>query len=431
MARTIRDTSLDTRAARERLTPRGKPYYRKIEEGLHLGYRKPRGRRGKPAVSGKWVLRHYVRAARCYEVATIGVADDFSDADGVAVLNFKQAQDAARARMVQRAHDAAGVARGPLTVRAAIASYVEFLEAHGKTAADVRHRAAAYIDPVLGDVEIVALTAELLRKWHLALAKAPARLRTERGQPQQYRDLDPGNAEALRQRRASANRILTMLKAALNRAFHDGKIPSDAAWRRVKPFKGVERARVRFLTLAEAKRLINACDHEFRPLVQAALASGCRYGELCRMQVQDFNPDAGTVAIHTSKSGKSRHVILTAEGCALFAQLAAGRSGAEPLLRRTTGDAFGKSHQGRPMAEACRRAKLKPTISFHGLRHTWASHAVMNGVPLLVVAKNLGHRDTKMCELHYAHLAPSYEVDQIRKGAPQFGFKPGNVARLG
>jgi hypothetical protein len=51
-------------------------------------------------------------------------------------------------------------------------------------------------------------------------------------------------------------------------------------------------------------------------------------------------------------------------------------------------------------------------------------------VPLLVVAKNLGHRDTKMCEAHYAHLAPSYEIDQIRKGAPQFGFKPGNVARL-
>ena len=360
----------------------------------------------------------------------IGIADDFANADGIAILNFKQAQDAARDRMVQRAHEAAGVARGPLTVRTVIANYVEYLEAHGKTASDVRHRAAAHIDPVLGDVEIGSLTADMLRKWQLTLAKTPARLRTERGQPQQYREFDSSNAEAVRQRRASANKVLTMLKAALNRAFHDGKIPSDAAWRRVKPFKNVERARVRFLTLAEAKRLINACDPEFRPLVQAALASGCRYGQLCRIAVADFNPDAGTVAIHTSKSSKSRHVILTAEGSALFARLAAGRGGAEPLLRRNNGDVFGKSYQGRPMAEACRRAKLKPAISFHGLRHTWASHAVMNGVPLLVVAKNLGHRDTKMCEAHYAHLAPSYEIDQIRKGAPQFGFKPGNVARL-
>jgi hypothetical protein len=45
-------------------------------------------------------------------------------------------------------------------------------------------------------------------------------------------------------------------------------------------------------------------------------------------------------------------------------------------------------------------------------------------VPLLVVAKNLGHSDTRMVEKHYGHLAPSYIVDAIRAGAPKFGFKP-------
>ena len=48
----------------------------------------------------------------------------------------------------------------------------------------------------------------------------------------------------------------------------------------------------------------------------------------------------------------------------------------------------------------------------------------MNGVPLLVVAKNLGHADTRMVEKHYGHLAPSYIADAIRAGAPKFGFKP-------
>ncbi len=80
---------MDTRAARERLKPRGKPYYRVIEEGLHLGYRKPRGRKGKPTVSGKWVLRRYV-GGQAYVVDTIGIADDLSDGDGLAILNFKQ-----------------------------------------------------------------------------------------------------------------------------------------------------------------------------------------------------------------------------------------------------------------------------------------------------------------------------------------------------
>jgi len=47
----------------------------------------------------------------------------------------------------------------------------------------------------------------------------------------------------------------------------------------------------------------------------------------------------------------------------------------------------------------------------------------MNGVPLMVVAKNLGHADTRMVEKHYGHLAPSYIVDVIRAGAPRYGGK--------
>jgi hypothetical protein len=44
----------------------------------------------------------------------------------------------------------------------------------------------------------------------------------------------------------------------------------------------------------------------------------------------------------------------------------------------------------------------------------------VNGVPLLVIAKNLGHSDTRMVEKHYGHLAPSYIADAIRAGAPRF-----------
>jgi integrase len=69
-------------------------------------------------------------------------------------------------------------------------------------------------------------------------------------------------------------------------------------------------------------------------------------------------------------------------------------------------------------------------MGFHGLRHTWASHAVMNGVPLMVVAKNLGHSDTRMVEKHYGHLAPSYVADAIRAGAPRFGAIENNLAAL-
>jgi hypothetical protein len=54
----------------------------------------------------------------------------------------------------------------------------------------------------------------------------------------------------------------------------------------------------------------------------------------------------------------------------------------------------------------------------------------MNAVPLIIVGRNLGHKDTRMVEKHYGHLAPSYIVDAIRAGAPRFGFKPGKVVPL-
>jgi integrase len=214
------------------------------------------------------------------------------------------------------------------------------------------------------------------------------------------------------------------LRAALNHAFRDDLVASDAAWRKVKSFKGVDSARVRYLTVAQARRLVNVTDPEFRPLVQAALQTGCRYSELARLEVADFNPDSGTLAIRRSKSGKARHVVLTDEGLSFFRQLTAGRAGSETMLRKANGEAWRASHQLRPMAQACQHAKIDPPVSFHALRHTWASHAVMNGVPLLVVAKNLGHADTRMVEKHYGHLAPSYIADAIRAGAPKFGFKP-------
>ena len=84
------------------------------------------------------------------------------------------------------------------------------------------------------------------------------------------------------------------------------------------PFEKVEVARVRYLTVAEAERLINTCEPDFRALVRAGLETGCRYGELTQLEVCDFNPDASTLAIRQSKSGKPRHVVLTEEGAAFL-----------------------------------------------------------------------------------------------------------------
>jgi integrase len=246
------------------------------------------------------------------------------------------------------------------------------------------------------------------------------------GEAQKHKHVVDGDGR--RARRASANRTWTILRAALNHAFHNDETVSDVAWRKVAPFKKVDAVRARYLSIEDAKRLINACDPDFRLLVQAALRTGARYGELAQLTAAGFNPDSGTLHIRQSKSGKARDIILTDEAVALFKQLTAGRAGNDLILHKADGAAWQKSDQARRMAEAVTRAKIKPAISFHGLRHTWASLAVMNGVPLMVVAKNLGHGDSRMVEKHYGHLAQSYIADAIKAGAPRFGMpKPINV----
>jgi integrase len=106
----------------------------------------------------------------------------------------------------------------------------------------------------------------------------------------------------------------------------------------------------------ECRRLLQGCDPKFGALVRAALETGARYGELTRLVVADFNADVGTVTIGQSKSGKPRHVVLTEDGIAFFKAACKGRSPSEPVFLKDNGSPWGKSHQLRPMAAACKRA---------------------------------------------------------------------------
>jgi integrase len=383
------------------LDARAKPYWRAIDKGLHIGYRK--GKTG-----GSWVRRRSL-GEQNYKVETLAKADDNQAADGVTILDFWQAQEFARGKRETRP-------KHGYTVAMAVKAYLEGLE--GKASHhDATKRMEAFILPTFGDRAVESLEADEIRRWHKKIAKTPARKRTRAGAVQAYRQSDMADPEVIRQRQASANRCLSFLKAALNRAWKEGKVKSADEWERVDLFRGVDVPRTRYLSLPEAKRLINASQGDFRTLVRAALETGARYSELGRLWVQDFNPDVGTLHIRKTKVHKDRHIVLTDEGREFFTQLAAGRAGSDLLLGRK----WGTNHQAPLILKACKQAKIDPPINFHALRHTWASLAVMAGVPLMVVAKNLGHSDTRMVQEHYGHLSPDFVANEIRTKAPRFG----------
>jgi integrase len=411
MARPVKQAHIEGRGQRRRLKPGRQAHWQTLVPGrVHLGYQRwPEDR------EGRWIVRRYTDGA--YYITPLGTADDVRESDGDRVLDFAQAYTAARALV-----DAPATATTRLTVRSVVQSYIEHKKAEAQPVGDLISRTQAHIYPTLGSKLVSELTAKHLRNWLADLASMPAMVRTSAGAPQRYAEEPKGDDKRARQ--ASANRVLTMLKAALNHSFDEGHVSNRDAWgRKLKPFRGVEVARVRYLTVAEAQRLINASDPEFRPLVRAALETGARYSELTRLEVHDFNPDSGTVHIARSKSGKARNVVLTGQGSEFFREVTVGRPGSDLIFKRDDGEPWTDTLQCRRMDAACERAKIAPPIGFHGLRHTWASLSVMAGMPLMVVAKNLGHANTRMVEKHYGHLDEDYVAEQIRDKAPVFGIE--------
>jgi integrase len=411
MAGTVKHKRLESPTARSRLKPGRQPHWQALVEGkVHLGYQRHRGDE-----QGRWLIRRYVGNRR-YQLEAIGRADDATtEADGVRVLSYVQAYDKAAAMVSLPAGK-----KEQLTVADVWGNYLEAKRDKGQLLDSAVSAGRVYILPPLGDLIVDRLDIKQLRKWHATVAHTPARLRSVKGKL--VHKPEPSTDEEKRARKVSANRVLTYLKAALNHAYKEGDVKNRDAWDiKLEPFAKVDAPRERYLNVDEARRLINACTPDFRPLVQAALESGCRYGELTRMRVHDFHADSGTLHVHVSKSGKSRDVVLSAAGADFFRRHCLGRAGHDWMFVHRDGTPWGKSDQCEPMHNAVERARISPPISFHGLRHTWASLAVMNHMPLMVVAKNLGHRDTRMVEHHYGHLAKSFVADAIRAHAPVYG----------
>jgi integrase len=401
MARRTRDARLDTRTARLKLVVRREPHWKTMQEGRAIGYRRMSGK------AGTWVARRYDPAGgRSYQA--LGTADDYVEADRMAgVMTFAQAQ-AAALDWFGKADRAGGRIIEPITVAQALDAYLtDYVARGGKAVGATAQAIKAHIAPALGGVLVDALTPARLRQWHHALATAPARVR---GVAKPNAHLD---ADAKRARRATANRILTILKAALNLAFRDGNATSDDAWRRVQPFAKVDAPRIRFLTDDESRRLMNACPADFRLLVSAALLTGARYGELVSLTVGSVDLDAGAVTIRVSKSGKPRAVWLTDEARAFFGRAVVGKPSDALVFTHANGTAWGKSHQFRPLLEACAAAGIVPAVSFHVLRHTHATRLVMNNASMSVIAAQLGNAEA-ICAKHYAHLSPGYVANAVR-----------------
>ncbi len=202
---------------------------------------------------------------------------------------------------------------------------------------------------------------------------------------------------------AAANHALNVFSRVMNHAVDCGHV-------RANPARGVKRNHrprlTRFLSREEVNRLHRALDRcaGGRPsralqadIIRLLLLTGCRKSEIMTLRWQDVEGD--TINLVDAKTGP-RRVLLNASARAIIERQP--RSGSTYVFPSPL-------HPERPLSHdltlwrSLRREAGIEDVRIHDLRHTFASHAVLRGVPLPVVSRLLGHKRPSMT-LRYAHV---------------------------
>lgn len=211
MAQRKRAVKIDSPTSRAELEPRKTPYWKPLSVGRAIGYAK--GKRG-----GSWVASAHIKQATPARRQTVlGTADDHLPADGLQVFSYDQAFKKALTWFEDELRRAKGldVPTGPFTIGDACKDYLADFELRSKKSLQgTRATIQAHILPKLGKIEVNDLTPTRIEKWLAELVSLPARARTRKGEPQQYRALRT-DEESKRRRMSTCNRVYTILKAIL------------------------------------------------------------------------------------------------------------------------------------------------------------------------------------------------------------------------
>jgi len=447
MARRVRSPKLETRTARlDKLKVRKKPYSVPVAPGVILLYRRNHG-------AGTWGVRLTDGKDQTHRLA---LADDYAEADGRDVLDFWQAQDAARARAGEYAGDAA-----PVTVAAALDQYEADLRVRGGDLGNVK-RARSHAPPAMLDRIVSSLKAGELRQWRDGLAEA----------------LAP----------ASVNRTATCLKAALNLAAARDERITRRPWESgLRALPDAETARNLILPDTTVRAIVQECyrpnahafahlegearekieretarwSDAFGLLVEVLAVTGARVSQAARLEVRDVQGDRADprLMLPSSKKGRGtkkverRPVPIPADLALRLRTAATSRSEEKPLLAKPNGQPWERSDHDRPFERAIGRLRTKAQedarkrggdagaqekvaralegVTVYALRHSSIVRQLLANVPIRIVAVN---HDTSvaMIEKNYSRFISDHADAMARKALLDVSARPGsNIVTIG
>lgn len=209
---------------------------------------------------------------------------------------------------------------------------------------------------------------------------------------------------------ATANREVIFLSKVLSQAVQDGHLSQN-------PLTGLQggiqlpepQGRLRFLSLEEIVKLEDACGSDpLLGIVQVAVRTGLRMREIFQLQWAHLDLKAGYASVLRKHKRDYSQVPLGPEAVKILKRqprtstfVFPGRGGGQ------------RDNCKKAFSAAVKRAGLKD-VTFHTLRHSFASHAVMEGMDLRSLQEILGHSKLDMV-MRYAHLADEHKASQIAK----------------
>ncbi|MBF0483372.1 MAG: site-specific integrase [Candidatus Omnitrophica bacterium] len=199
--------------------------------------------------------------------------------------------------------------------------------------------------------------------------------------------------------KSSVNKVLCTLKTMFNKAIEWEKYNGINPVAKVKFYK-LNNQRTRYLEKEEIKRLLEQCEGYLKDIVEFALNTGMRKGEIFNLKWHDVDVNRGIIFLLRTKNNEMREIPMNETVKSILFRVRKMPDSPFIFVGKT-GNAFVDIKKS--FYSALESAEIT-NFRFHDLRHTFASQLVMAGIDLNTVRELLGHKDIKMT-LRYAHLS--------------------------
>lgn len=375
------NVKLDSVSARAKLKPRRDPYWTNLSRGHAIGFR-----RMTPTSSGTWAARIRDAATNKHVHKALGPFDDAPPGE-----RFDLACAAARAWFdhVDRGGDTAD----STTVKQACERYVKELRGEkGETPArkaESQLRLTVYAD------KLASVPLSKLRPVHIKDFRARVASQT----------VTSVGKEAIRSK-ATVNRLLVPLRAALNLAHRDGLVTSTFAWASsLTPAKDVDQRRELYLDRDQRRALIDAAEPDIALFLNALSLLPLRPGAMAALSVASFDKRLSLLSIGRDKAGAGRRVHVPPDTAAFLTECSKGKLPTAPLLARANGKAWDAPAWVRAIKAAVVAAGLPSESCAYSLRHSTITDLATGGLDLATLAQISG-TSVQMIESNYHSVRP-------------------------